>query len=49
MLNYNFYKNTKFEYLNNLPEPRVLVGTNTNKKFSDISSFDPLYKSKINL
>jgi len=47
MLNYSFYKKDKFSYLSDLPEPRVLVGLNTNKKFSELPSCDPIIKSKV--
>lgn len=49
MINYNFYKTSKFEFLNELPEPRVLVGVNTNKKFSEGSGFEALNKSIISV
>ncbi len=46
LLNYNENKKTKFSYLEDLPDPRVLVGVNTDKSFEEGSSSEPLYKSK---
>jgi hypothetical protein len=45
LINYNQLKSTKFEYLSDLPEARVLVGVNTDKSFEEVSSFDAIYKS----
>lgn len=46
LLNYNENKKNKFSYLTDLPDPRVLVGVNTDKNFEDGSSAEPIYKSK---
>lgn len=46
LLNYSQNKKNKFSYLEGLPDPRVLVGTNTDRKFDESSSSEPLYKSK---
>ncbi len=36
----------KFDFLNNLPNPRVLVGINTERPIIEGSSSEPLYNSK---
>jgi len=43
----NFFNllKTKFNYLENLPPPRVLYGTNTNKDFKEMSSTESVSKS----
>ena len=46
LLNYSQNKKTKFSYLEGLPDPRVLVGINTDRGFEESSSSEPLYKSK---
>lgn len=47
VINYFNLLKTKFSYLDDLPGPRILYGSNTNKKFKDTPSSDALYKSKI--
>ena len=42
---YDKHKHTLFEFLNDLPTPRVLYGTNSNAKFNDGCSTDALYKT----
>jgi hypothetical protein len=49
LLNYNENKKNKFSYLSDLPDPRVLVGVNTDRNFEEGSSAEPLYKRKKNL
>lgn len=46
VINYFNLLKTKFSYLENLPSPRVLYGTNTNKSFCDLPSTEPVSKSK---
>lgn len=46
VINYFNLLKTKFQYLQNLPGPRVLYGTNTNKGFADFPSTDAICKSK---
>ena len=46
LLNYMENKKTKFGFLNDLPDPRVLVGVNTDRNFEEGSGSEPLYKSK---
>ena len=48
VINYYNLLKTKFQYLENLPNPRVLYGSNTNKSFKESSSSDALFKSKKN-
>jgi hypothetical protein len=45
VINYFNLLKSKFSYLENLPPPRVLYGTNTNKSFSDLPSTEAVSKS----
>ena len=47
LLNYQNLKKTRFNYLNNLPDTRVLIGYNTDKQFDEKTSSDSIYKSNI--
>jgi hypothetical protein len=46
VINYFNLLKSKFSYFENLPPPRVLYGTNTNKSFSDLPSTEAVSKSK---
>jgi len=49
VINYFNLQKTKFSYLQNLPPPRVLYGSNTNKTFSDLHSTESVCKSKLKI
>ena len=44
-LNYEKEKNTTYQFLQELPSPRVLYGVNTNIKFNDKCSTELMYKT----
>ena len=45
-LNYKSLKSTIFDFLSDLPDPKILCGINSNQDFNETCSFLALYKSK---